>query len=367
MNVRIIAAPPGEAPEEVRQAWIGLELPLAAGEKKARALFASGALVGPPTLLAKLAALLSVGTPIQPGRLVASRDVLTSLASLLVGRSARARGYLVEASQALALLTEKAPAAALWWRECAPYAWEPGRKFLFDAEVCVEVADNATGQPVASVGAPPVAAVRAGRPEWVGNEVAGALREIWLEANRTMTPWLQARPRLLVGLVVVACLLPVVVALADWFATGYAVVGPSVVAVAACLFGMVLARFVLRAWDRQIEALRRQPGPPFSKPNHAAAVFCLGFSAITCVLGLNCLTMPIRLGRPVREARLAPGEQRPGAARGRPSDGGRARHTIPWERLRGYQCEIAPISLFFGGMTGVVGLGLFSRKWPSAS
>ena len=32
MGIRIIAVPPGEAPEEIRRAWVGLVLPLAFGE-----------------------------------------------------------------------------------------------------------------------------------------------------------------------------------------------------------------------------------------------------------------------------------------------------------------------------------------------
>lgn len=114
MFVRIIATPPGEAPEEVRQEWVGLVLPLAAGEIGPRTVPTGGVLTGPRTLFGKLWRLLS-------------------------GEWLLARGYVIDAPQALMLLAEKAPSAARWWRECAPHCWKPGFLFVFHAEVCVEV------------------------------------------------------------------------------------------------------------------------------------------------------------------------------------------------------------------------------------
>jgi hypothetical protein len=122
--VRIIATPPGEAPEEVRRAWVGLELPLAAGE------------TGPRT------------TPVG-GVLTGARTVLGKLFQLLTGRRRYARGYRIDAPQALVLLAEKAPSAARWWRERAPHCWQPGQVFLFHAEVCAEVPAREPGQPPA--------------------------------------------------------------------------------------------------------------------------------------------------------------------------------------------------------------------------
>jgi hypothetical protein len=46
--IRIIATPSGEASEEVRRAWIGLELPLAAGETGPRTVSIGGVLTGLP-------------------------------------------------------------------------------------------------------------------------------------------------------------------------------------------------------------------------------------------------------------------------------------------------------------------------------
>jgi len=123
--VRIIATPPGEAPEEVRQAWLGLELPLAAGETGPRTLPVGGVLTGSHTFLGKLL-------------------------KLLTGQRRFAHGYVINAPQALVLLAEKAPSAALWWRECAPHCWQPGQVFLFPAEVCVEVLSRKADRQVPS-------------------------------------------------------------------------------------------------------------------------------------------------------------------------------------------------------------------------
>src|SRR5947199_83534 len=58
MDIRIIDVPPGEAPEWVRRAWVGLVLPLAPGEYGPRVLAAAGVLTGPRGCAAALAQLL---------------------------------------------------------------------------------------------------------------------------------------------------------------------------------------------------------------------------------------------------------------------------------------------------------------------
>lgn len=93
MWIRIIATPPGDAPEEVRRRWVGLELPLAGGAK------------GPWFVPVGDVRGLSVGP----------YSFLTSLRGGLTRRWVRA--YLVHTSKALALLGEKDPEAVRWWRE----------------------------------------------------------------------------------------------------------------------------------------------------------------------------------------------------------------------------------------------------------
>jgi hypothetical protein len=94
-EVRIVAVSPGPAPEEVRRAWVGLIVPLAAGE------------TGP-------------------------RQVRTTGAEEKVG-------YVVDAARALQVLAAQAPEAAAWWKRNAPAQCQPGRAFLFPPEVCQEV------------------------------------------------------------------------------------------------------------------------------------------------------------------------------------------------------------------------------------
>ena len=122
MFVRIVAVPPGEAPEEVRRAWVGMDLPLAAGETGPRELPTGGVLTGPRTLFGQLL-------------------------KLLTGRRRYAYGYVIDAPQALTLLVEHAPEAARWWRRRhTPHCWEPGRRFLFPAEVCDELPRPTAGR-----------------------------------------------------------------------------------------------------------------------------------------------------------------------------------------------------------------------------
>lgn len=117
MHIRITHTPPGEAPEHIRQAWLGLVLPVHeryAGQQRRLGI---GVLTGPRTWLGVLFAMLT-------------------------GRAQRATGYVVDAKTALELLATHAPEAALWWRTHAPRFLEPGRCFLFAAEGCEEVHES---------------------------------------------------------------------------------------------------------------------------------------------------------------------------------------------------------------------------------
>lgn len=113
MEIRITDVPPGEAPEWVRQAWVGLSLPLASGEYGPRAMPTGGVLTGP-------------------------RGCATAVLHLLTGKVRWKTGYVVDAELAVCLLEENDPEAAEWWRDNAPHAIRPGRHFVFPAEVCSE-------------------------------------------------------------------------------------------------------------------------------------------------------------------------------------------------------------------------------------
>lgn len=111
MFVRITGVPPGEAPEEVRRAWVGLVLPLAEGESGPRVFPGFGVLSGKPVADAE-------------------------------GRYLGTPQFVVPAGAAVTLLEWKAPEAAAWWRDNAPHAITTGMLFGFDAEVCEQVSDR---------------------------------------------------------------------------------------------------------------------------------------------------------------------------------------------------------------------------------
>ena len=110
-TVRIVAVPPGEAPLWVRQAWVGLELPLPPMAKSARRLRVAGVLTGPKSLLDALLAYIS-------------------------GRYRQAQGFVVPVLAALDVLATASPEAAAWWRTQAPHLCKPWRCFVFPVDVC---------------------------------------------------------------------------------------------------------------------------------------------------------------------------------------------------------------------------------------
>ena len=112
--IRIIAVPPGDAPLEVRKAWVGLELPLAPGEKGARVARTHGVLAEPKT-------------------------VAEQVFSHQLPEATEKVGYAVEAAKAIEILARHAPDAAFWWKRNAPRAIKPGRRFQFAPGVCEEL------------------------------------------------------------------------------------------------------------------------------------------------------------------------------------------------------------------------------------
>jgi len=109
MHITITRRPIGEAPEWVRDAWIGLTLPTSQSvEKHWRGV---GVLTGPT-------------------------KALQLWWELLRGRSIPVTGFLVDAKIAVNLLDEKNATAAQWWRENTPELIASGRGFIFDADAC---------------------------------------------------------------------------------------------------------------------------------------------------------------------------------------------------------------------------------------
>ncbi len=99
--IRITAVPPGEAPEAVRRAWVGLELPFV------------GNRVGPQT---------------------------QAVVGVVSHRPAGTReGFAVDGARAIALLAARDPQAAAWWRGRAPHVLASGYQFVFPPESCQQI------------------------------------------------------------------------------------------------------------------------------------------------------------------------------------------------------------------------------------
>lgn len=109
MNIKIVRRPIGEAPEWVRDEWIGLSLPLAA--KSEPAWRGIGVLTG-------------------------SHHWLLQAWALISGRDPKVTGYLVIAKAAVDHLDDSSPNAAAWWREHMPHMLNGSRYFVFDADAC---------------------------------------------------------------------------------------------------------------------------------------------------------------------------------------------------------------------------------------
>lgn len=109
MNIKIVQLPIGEAPHWVREAWIGLSLPLAL--KRQRSWKGFGVLSGP-------------------------HHGLSQVWALVTGKSSKMQGYLVNAKAAVDCLADTHPEAAAWWREHTPGLLNGKRYFVFDTDAC---------------------------------------------------------------------------------------------------------------------------------------------------------------------------------------------------------------------------------------
>ena len=105
-RLTITAVPPGEAPQWVREAWVGLSLPLAQPPGARTYALTSGVVSGPKTWLARVRALVT-------------------------GQLSPKAGYRVEVPAAIAVLAERHPRAAAWWRENTPHLVQPRKYFIF--------------------------------------------------------------------------------------------------------------------------------------------------------------------------------------------------------------------------------------------
>ncbi len=116
MNIRIVKTPPGEAPEEIRKAWVGVVVPLPRFSPLQKT-WTSGVVSGPRSRFGFLIAALS-------------------------GRLERKLVYQVSGREAVDALAAHSPQAAAWWRQYAPHVLRRGSRLGFPADVCEEVREN---------------------------------------------------------------------------------------------------------------------------------------------------------------------------------------------------------------------------------
>ncbi|HEX2437218.1 MAG TPA: hypothetical protein VHT71_02840 [Methylomirabilota bacterium] len=65
------------------------------------------------------------------GVLSGPKTFLARLVALVTGKLSPKAGYFVEVPAALAVLAERNPRAAAWWRENAPHLVQPRKYFIF--------------------------------------------------------------------------------------------------------------------------------------------------------------------------------------------------------------------------------------------
>jgi hypothetical protein len=109
MYIEIVAAPDGESPQWVRDAWIGLRVK--ALNEQPVDMRTAGVLSSPKNLL---------------GQVVYA----------LRGKTVTKRGYVVKASEVIGLLALTHEDAARWWIDNVPQATRSEQVFLFEERCC---------------------------------------------------------------------------------------------------------------------------------------------------------------------------------------------------------------------------------------
>lgn len=128
MRILVTSVPAGEAPEAIREQWVGLRLPLhpdTPGLSRAQTV---GVVSGRPSLWRRLLGLKTSGA-----------------------RS----GYLVPFASAIDALSAKSPEAADWWRTNAVFAVDDQACLFFHASCCVLESAEASPEDTSELGGGP--------------------------------------------------------------------------------------------------------------------------------------------------------------------------------------------------------------------
>jgi hypothetical protein len=109
MFVEIVRRPIGDAPDWVRDAWIGHYLPLLVAEKQ----------------VLRSTSVLRTG-----------KGPFTWLWLTITGQTEKVEGYMVDARTAVDILAARDPRAADWWNDNTPDLLDGRQAFVFDSPCC---------------------------------------------------------------------------------------------------------------------------------------------------------------------------------------------------------------------------------------
>jgi hypothetical protein len=120
MRIRVLKPSfPGDEPDFVREAWVGLELPVLEGKEQP--------VLVPPVKL--------------PWRALSFSKQITRLFSRQLADQPMP-AYLVGAAEAFEVLKRERPEAAKWWQTNFPAALSGRYNFRFDVENCQKLRDE---------------------------------------------------------------------------------------------------------------------------------------------------------------------------------------------------------------------------------
>ncbi|MFC5742086.1 hypothetical protein [Dyella tabacisoli] len=117
--IRIESVPPGDAPFHIREAWVGLVLPLA--ER----------IVDQPVISASRSVLANKhGFWLSVKRFL-KRELEEQPTPV----------YAIDVLAAIDVLQRADPTAAQWWKANTPHLFHEGHLFAFSASCCIEISD----------------------------------------------------------------------------------------------------------------------------------------------------------------------------------------------------------------------------------
>jgi hypothetical protein len=105
--LRVVCVPNGEAPLWVREKWVGLDFPNSITSQKVVNIYIAGVLTKP-------------------------RNILSAIIGYLLKKYDKKNVYLVNAIQAVSILSKASNDAANWWKENTPYLLKDNSVLCFE-------------------------------------------------------------------------------------------------------------------------------------------------------------------------------------------------------------------------------------------